>query len=145
MIMSGHNPIISILENLEGNGVKFELALDKIIKAVVKIINRTEELKEELISYDGIYQTHVIDIDFNYWLEVSDGSLHYEKGINPQALFAINFTKDLIIKILREEISGTDAFMKGKINVEGSLSQGLRYIKLFRIFEKYLRKKNGSK
>lgn len=143
--MSGHNPFISILENLDANGVKFEHVIDKIIKGVVKIMNSTEELKEELMGYDGIYQTYVFDVNFNYWLEVSDGRLLYEKGVNPQALFTITFTKDLIIKILREEISGTDAFMKGKINVEGSLSQGLRYIKLFRIFEKYLRKKNGSK
>ena len=143
--MSDHNPISSILENLESNGAKFEYTLDKIIKGVVKIMNDTEELKEELMGYDDIYQTYVIDVDFNYWLEVSKGKLRYEKGVNPNALFTFNFTKDLIIKILREEISGTDAFMKGKINVEGSLSQGLRYIKLFRIFEKYLRKRNGSK
>ncbi len=143
--MSNHNPIISILENLESNGVKFEYALDKIIKGVVKIMNNTEELKEELMGYDDIYQTYVVDADFNYWLEVSDGRLYYEKGVNPQALFKINLTKDLIIKIFREDVSGTDAFMKGKIKVEGSLSQGLRYIKLFRIFEKYLRKINGSK
>ena len=143
--MSDYNPIISILENLESNGVKFEYALDKIITGVVKIMNSTEELKEELMGYDDIYQTYVNDADFNYWLEVSNGRLSYKKGVNPQALFTINLTKDLIIKILRERISGTEAFMKGKIKVEGSLSQGLRYIKLFRIFEKYLRKRNGSK
>ncbi|MBY9009577.1 MAG: SCP2 sterol-binding domain-containing protein [Candidatus Lokiarchaeota archaeon] len=139
--MSDRNPITAILENLEKNGAKFEYVLDKIIKGVVKIMNDTEELKEELMGYDDIYQTYVIDADFNYWLEVSEGRLRYEKGVNSQALFTIIFTKDLIIKILREEISGTNAFMKGKIKVEGSLSQGLRYIKLFRIFEKYLRKK----
>ena len=143
--MSDHNPIISILENLESNGVKFEYALDKIITGVVKIMNSAEELKEELMGYDDIYQTYVTDADFSYWLEVSNGRLSYEKGVNPQALFTINLTKDLIIKILRKEISGTEVFMKGKIKVEGSLSQGLRYIKLFRIFEKYLRKRNGSK
>jgi len=143
--MSNHNPIISILENLESNGVKFEYGLDKIIKGVVKIMNSTEELKEELLGYDDIYQTYVTDADFNYWLEVSGGRLCYGKGVNPQALFTITLTKDLIVKILKEEISGTEVFMKGKIKVEGSLSQGLRYIKLFRIFEKYLRKRNGSK
>ena len=143
--MSDHNPFISILENLEQNGAKFEYTLDKIIKGVVKIMNNTEELKEELVGYDDIYQTYIVDVDFNYWLEVSEGRLRYEKGVNLNALFKINFTKDLIIKILKEEISGTEAFMKGKINVEGSLTQGLRYIKLFRIFQKYLRKRNGSK
>ena len=143
--MSDHNPFISILENLERNGAKFEYILDKIIKGVVKIMNDTEELTEELLGYDDIYQTYVVDSDFNYWLEVSNGRLRYEKGVNSQALFAINFTKELIIKILREEISGTEAFMKGKIKVEGSFTQGLRYIKLFRIFQKYLRRRNGLK
>ncbi|MBY8986845.1 MAG: SCP2 sterol-binding domain-containing protein, partial [Candidatus Lokiarchaeota archaeon] len=75
----------------------------------------------------------------------SDGKLQYEKGVNPKALFTINYNKDIIIQILKNEVSGTDAFMKGKINIEGSLSQGLRYIKLFRIFVKYLRRKNGIK
>jgi putative sterol carrier protein len=143
--MSDHNPFISILENLEQNGAKFEYMLDKIIKGVVKIMNDTEELKEELVGYDDIYQTYIVDADFNYWLEVSEGKLRYEKGVNLNALFKINFTKDLIIKILKKEISGTEAFMKGKIKVEGSLTQGLRYIKLFRIFQKYLRKRNGLK
>ena len=124
---------------------KFANILEKIIKAVVKIMNNTEELKEELIGFDDIYQTYVLDTDFNYWLEVSDGSLHYEKGVNQKALFSISFNKDILIQILKNKVSGTDAFMKGKINVEGSLSQGLRYIKLFRIFVKYLLKKNGIK
>jgi len=141
--MVGQNPINSILRNLDKQSPKFEYVLDKIIKALVNIINNTEELKEELIGFDDIYQTYVTDANFNYWLEVSDGKLSYGNDINPKALFKININKDIIIQILKNEISGTDAFMKGKINVEGSLSQGLRYIKLFRIFVKYLKKKNG--
>ena len=141
--MAGQNPINSILRNLDKDSPKFEYVLDKIIKAVVKIMNNTEELKEELLGFDDIYQTNVVDANFNYWLEVSDGKLTYEKGLNPKALFKINIDKDIIIQILRNKVSGTDAFMKGKINIEGSLSQGLRYIKLFRIFVKYLKKKNG--
>ena len=141
--MVGQNPINSILRNLDKQSPKFEYVLDKIIKALVNIINNTEELKEELIGFDDIYQTYVTDANFNYWLEVSDRKLSYGNNINPKALFKININKDIIIQILKNEISGTDAFMKGKINVEGSLSQGLRYIKLFRIFVKYLKKKNG--
>jgi len=141
--MTAQNPISSILRNLNKDSPKFEYVLDKIIKVVVKIMNNTEELKEELVGFDDIYQTSVVDANFDYWLEVSDGKLSYEKGINSKALFKINIDKDIIIQILKNKISGTDAFMKGKINVEGSLSQGLRYIKLFRIFIKYLRKKNG--
>jgi alkyl sulfatase BDS1-like metallo-beta-lactamase superfamily hydrolase len=141
--MNPRIPIKSILDNLDLDSPKFGYNLDKIIKTVVKIMNDAEELNEELIGFDDIYQTYVTDANFNYWLEVSDGKLLYEKGVNPKALFTINFNKDIIIQILKNEISGTDAFMKGKIRVEGSLSQGLRYIKLFRVFVKYLRKKNG--
>ncbi len=141
--MAGQNPINLILEELGKNGKKFEYILDKILKAGVSIMNNTEELKEELIGFDDIYQTCIIDVNLSYWLEVSHGKLHYEKGVNPQALFKMVFSKDLFIKILKDEIGGADAFMKGKIKVEGSLSQGLRYIKLFRTFFKYLIKKNG--
>ena len=141
--MAGQNPLNLILEDLSKNGKKFEYVLDKIIKAGVAIMNNTEELKEELIGFDDIYQTCIFDVNLSYWLEVSHGKLHYEKGVNPQALFKMVFSKDLFIKILKDEISGADAFMKGKIKVEGSLSQGLRYIKLFRTFFKYLIKKNG--
>ena len=141
--MVGQNPINSILRNLDKESPKFEYVLDKIIKALVNIMNNTEELKEELIGFDDIYQTYVTDANFNYWLEVSDGKLSYGNNINPKALFKININKDIIIQILRNEISGADAFMKGKINIEGSLSQGIRYIKLFRIFVRYLKKKNG--
>ena len=141
--MAGQNPINLILEELGKNGKKFEYILDKILKAGVSIMNNTEELKEELIGFDDIYQTCILDANLSYWLEVSHGKLHYEKGVNPQALFKMVFSKDLFIKILKDEIGGADAFMKGKIKVEGSLSQGLRYIKLFRTFFKYLSKKNG--
>jgi len=141
--MVGQNPINSILRNLDKESPKFEYILDKIIKALVNIMNNTEELKEELIGFDDIYQTYVTDANFNYWLEVSDGKLSYGNNINPKALFKININKDIIIQILKNEVSGADAFMKGKINVEGSLSQGIRYIKLFRIFVRYLKKKNG--
>ena len=140
--MAGQNPINLISEELSKNGKKFEYILDKIIKAGVAIMNNTEELKEELIGFDDIYQTCIFDAGLSYWLEVSHGKLHYEKGVNPQALFKMIFSKDLFIKILKDEIGGADAFMKGKIKVEGSLSQGLRYIKLFRTFFKYLIKKN---
>ena len=143
--MAGQNPLNLILEELSKNGKKFEYILDKIIKAGVSIMNNTEELKEELMGFDDIYQTCIFDANLSYWLEVSHGKLHYEKGVNPQALFKMVFSKDLFVKILKDEIGGADAFMKGKIKVEGSLSQGLRYIKLFRTFFKYLSKKNGFK
>ena len=40
-------------------------------------------------------------------------------------------------------MSGTDAYMKGKIKVDGNLTQGLRFIKLFRLLLKFIN--NGVK
>lgn len=142
--MGNHDPISSLLDILEKNEGQFVNVLDRIIKFGIKIFNSTEELQEELVGFDDIYQTHITDLDFNYWFKVTDRRIEYQKGVNPNALFKMNFSKDMIIKILKREISGTDAFMRGKINVEGNLTQGLRYIKLFRIFFKYIQKKNNS-
>jgi putative sterol carrier protein len=138
-----HNAIKLLLSGLEGNVKEFSKALDKIIKLGVKVINSTEELREELIGLDDIYQTKIKDVNIDYWLEVSNGILTYSEGINPNAKFKMSFTKNLIIKILKGDENGVDNFMKGKINVEGDLSQGLRYFKLFRLFFRYLSKTNN--
>ena len=116
--MINRKAISKLLKNLEGDKENFIKGLDMIIKAGIKIVNSTDELQEELVGFDDIYQTSVIDLGFNYWLQVYDGKLSYKKGINPNASFKMNYTKELIIKILKGETSGTDAFMKGKITVE---------------------------
>ncbi len=142
--MANHDPINSLLDILEKDASQFVRVLDRIIKIGVKIFNSTEELQEELLGFDDIYQTYITDMDFNYWLKVTNGKIEYKRGVNPDAPFKMNYTKDMIIKILKREISGTDAFMRGEINVEGSLTQGLRYIKLFRTFFKYVQNRNNS-
>jgi len=142
--MINRNAINILLDDLEKDEKRFLAGLDKIIKAGTTIINTTEELREELIGFDDIYQTYISDLDFNYWFQVSEGKVLYQKGVNPEASFKMKLTKELIIKILKGEISGRDAFMRGKLKVEGDISQGLRYVKLFRIFTKYLDKKNGN-
>jgi len=142
--MVDKGPINSLLDALEKDKRQFIKILDKIIRAGIKIFNSTEELQEELVGFDDIYQTHIKDINFSYWFEVANGKIEYQKGLNPDALFKMNYTSDMVIKILKGEISGTDAFMRGKLNVEGELTQGLRYVKLFRTFFKYIQKKNHS-
>ena len=143
--MINTDAINSLLKGLEGNDKEFLRMLDKVIKLGIEVINSTEELKEELLGLDDIYQTYIKDINFSYWFEVSNGVLTYSEGINPKAKFKMTFTKKLIINILKGQESGVDEFMKGKINVEGDLSQGLRYIKLFRLLITYLSKSINKK
>lgn len=134
---------ISVIHDLENNTEEFITALDRIIRLGVSIIKSTEELNEEIIDYDDIYQILITDINFNFWFKVSNGTIMYKKGINRGASFRVRYRKDIFIKILKREMYGTDAYMKGKIKVDGDLTQGLRFIKLFRIFIKYIN--NGIK
>jgi hypothetical protein len=125
---------------LENNDEEFIAAVDRMIKFTVAIIKGTEELREEIKDYDDIYQVLITDIDFNFWFKVSGGSILYKKGINRAASVRIRYQKDTFVKVLKRELEGTDAFMKGKIKVDGSLTQGLRFTKLFRLFIRYVNK-----
>lgn len=128
----------SVIHELENKEEEFIAILDKIIKMGVNILQNTEELREEIMDYDYIYQILVSDINFKFWLKVSRGSIMYRRGINPNATFRVNYTKDIIIKILKREMYGSEAYMKGIIKVDGDLTQGLRYIKVFRLLLKYI-------
>jgi len=128
----------SVIHDLENNDEEFITVLDRIISFAVSIVKNTEELRDEIIDYDAIYQILITDINFNFWLKISNGSIMYKKGINRSATFKVRYTKDLFINILKRDMAGTDAYMKGKIKVDGNLSDGLRFIKIFRLFIQYV-------
>jgi len=142
--MLNKNTLNSIFKGLLDDNEKFITIIDRIINAGVNLINNTDELREELMGFDGIYQTNIEDADFNYWFQISENRLQYEKGEHPEAPFRCYFTKELFIKILMRELSGTEEFLKGKLRVDGDLSQGLKYVKFHRVFFKYLQLKNGN-
>ncbi|MFX0163691.1 MAG: SCP2 sterol-binding domain-containing protein [Candidatus Hodarchaeota archaeon] len=133
----------SVVLNLENNTEEFITTLERIIRLGVSIIKNTDELREEIIDYDDIYQISIMDINYHFWFKVSNGTILYKKGINRGATFRVKYKKDIFIKILKREMQGTDAYMKGKIQADGDLTQGLRFIKLFRMFVKYIN--NGIK
>ena len=133
----------SVILDLESNNEEFITALNRFIMLAVSIIKNTDDIREEIIDYDDIYQILITDINFNFWIRVSNGTIIYKKGINREASFRVKYKKDIFIKILKREMSGTDAFMKGKIKVDGNLTQGLRFIKLFRLLLKFIN--NGVK
>lgn len=133
----------SVIHDLETHDGEFIAVLDRIIKFIVNKFKNIEELREEILEYDDTYQIIITDMNFNFWLKLSNGSIIYKKGVNRSASFRVIYTKDIMVKILKREMYGTDAFMKGIIKVDGELSQGLRFIKLFRLFIKYLN--NGFK
>lgn len=128
----------SVIHELENKEEQFIAILNKIIKMGVNLLQNTEELREEIMDYDYNCQILITDINFNFWLKISNGSIIYKRGINPNATFTVTYTKDILIKILKREIYGSEAYMKGLIKVDGDLTQGLRYTKVFRLLLKYL-------
>ncbi len=72
----------SVIHDLENNTEEFITTLDRIIKLGVSIIKTTEELREEIIDYDDIYQISITDINYHFWFKVSNGTIRYKKGIN---------------------------------------------------------------
>ncbi len=128
----------TVIHYLENHDSEFIAVLDRIIRFIVNKFKSIEDLRDEILEYNDTYQIAVSDINFNFWLKISNGSTIYKRGINRNASFRIIFTKEILVKILKREMYGTDAFMKGIIKVDGDLSQGLRFIKLFRLFMKYL-------
>ncbi|MFX0036704.1 MAG: SCP2 sterol-binding domain-containing protein [Candidatus Hermodarchaeota archaeon] len=128
----------TVINQLEHQDEEFITLLDKIINFVVFKFKTTEELREEIADYDDIYQIIIKGVNFNFWLKLSNGSIVYKEGINRSASFRVTYPKEILIKILKREMYGTDAYMKGIIKVDGDLSQGLRFMKLFRMFLRYL-------
>ena len=130
----------SVIHELEKNEEEFITVLDRVISFAVNIVKNTEELREEIVDFDDTYQISLVDINFHFWLKISNGSIIYKKGINRSATFKVRYTKNIFIKILKREMAGSDAYMKGKIKIDGNLSEGLRFIKIFRLFIKYVEK-----
>jgi len=139
------NKFDSFIKELTKSERNVTEVLDNIFKFAVNLVNNTEELREELIDQDIIIQINITDIDFIFWFKIFNGKVTYKKGFNDKATLKIEPTKDMMIKMIRGEISGLDAFMRGKLKASGSLSHGFTYIKTFRLIGKYLDQASNKK
>ena len=143
--MISPDSIEELLNGIQKDKSKFKGVLDKLLKFAVSTFNSVEELTEELNDLNDIYQTYIDDIDMQYWIKISDGKMEYSQGIREDASVRSWFTSDLIFDILKGKILGSEAYMKGEIKAHGGLTHGLRYIKLYRLFFKYIQAKYDIK
>ena len=132
----------TVLDKLEGNNEEFRFFLHHIIKSAVRMVNRTEELQEEIEGFERITQINISDVDIHFWFEYNNSRVIYKKGFNKNASLEITVTKDLIIRIIKQEIRGGDAYMKGKIKVRGDFSHAIRAKYILRSVLKYLNQLN---
>ena len=66
----------SVINKLETQDEEFIITLDKIIKLGVEVVKNTEEIHEEIIDYNDIYQIFITDLNFNFWLKLSNGMIN---------------------------------------------------------------------
>jgi hypothetical protein len=130
--------IDTIIDKLGDSDQDVVRILDNFINFGIKLIQTTDELLEEIIDFDAIYQFYITDLRFNFWIGVSKGKITYKKGLNNDRSIQIYFTRDLIIKIFRGEISGTEAYMKGLMKVKGNLSHAFKVKNFLRLLVDYM-------
>jgi len=138
------NSINLIINKLTDNSQEVVEILDKFINFGIRLIQDTEELQEEIHEFEELFQFHITDLNFIFWINVSKGKITYEKGFSANASIRISITKDLLLKIFKSEISGTEAYMKGLMNVHGSLSHAFKVKNFLRLLMDYLKIKSKS-
>ena len=127
--------ILNYLENKDENAKVF---LEKFFRFRIKFIQRNEEILEELQEFENCYQFYLTDINFNFWIKISKGSITYHNGINRNPITTFELTKDLIIKLLKQEILYSEAYMKGLLKIRGSLSHAIKIRNFSKIIFKYI-------
>ena len=130
----------AIINELETKNIEDIPLLGKFIQFGINLVQSTEELKEELLDYDNIYQVHVNDIDLDFWFKIYKGSFTYRKGINDNSTLKIIFTRQLMLKIIKGEITFTEAYLKGLIEIHGNLSQAVKIRNTINFYFRYLKK-----
>ena len=129
----------SILVSLEQiTKEQFIPLFEIILKAALNIIQNTEELREEIMDYEDIYQIHIDDLDFDFWVRISKGEAVYQSGINPESSLRINTSKEILIKILKQEVSGADVYMKGVMKAHGTLKHAIKFRNLVKLCFDYI-------
>ena len=69
----------NLLCELEEDKETFKLTLDKVLRFAIATYNSVEELKEELVDIDDIYQAYIEEIDMQYWIKISEGKMEYQQ------------------------------------------------------------------
>ena len=130
----------SILDELEAEDTEIITIFTRFLEFSINFIQNTQELREEILDFDNIYQFYVNDINFELWMKISKGTIIYKKGINDNADLRISFTKKLLLRLIKQDITITEAYMKGLLKMQGNISQVVKFRNLIRFYRKYVKK-----
>ncbi len=129
------NKILYNLESADADSVEL---FEKIIKYGIRFAQNTNELKEELLDFNDTYQFCLIGINYNFWVKISKGSIIYKNGINDEAVAKFILSKNIMLKIIKRELSISEAYMRGHLKIRGNLSSAIKFRNFVMFLFKYL-------
>lgn len=130
----------SIIDELETIDTEKITTFNRFLEFGFNLVQTTQELREEILDFDNIYQFYVNDINYEFWIKISKGSIIYKEGVNENSDLRIFLTKNLIIRLTKQEITIIDAYMKGLLNMQGDISQAVKFRNLIKFYREYVKK-----
>ncbi|MHA1256502.1 MAG: hypothetical protein ACTSPS_12975, partial [Promethearchaeota archaeon] len=67
--MSYSKTFNSIIDELETEDTEIITTFTRFLKFSINFIQSTQELREEILDFDNIYQFYVNDINFELWIK----------------------------------------------------------------------------
>ncbi len=136
--------LYSMLHTLELVDDAFKTNIDKLINIGIKIANKSKDFQDELRLFgDILFHLYLKDIDFNIWINNTDGSLAYNTSFyepESEKTRTIHFilTKNILKKIFTKDLDAAEAYMKGLIEFEGRYSDAMIAKNLLKTYFYYL-------
>lgn len=127
-----------ILDLLDGDVDQFISILEKLIKISLRISDRTEEIQEEIQDQNKSIQVNVEDINYNFWFRNEYGKITSSPGIIKDPTARIILPKNILIQIVKQEITGSEAFMQGMIKIQGNIGKVMNFRNSLQTLLQYL-------
>jgi putative sterol carrier protein len=68
-----------------------------------------------------------------YFLRIDEGICTFHEGDTPSPRITVSSPSEVWLAIVRKQISGSEAFLQGKLRVEGDFSLGLCLFQIFQL------------
>ncbi|MHA2288787.1 MAG: alkyl sulfatase C-terminal domain-containing protein [Promethearchaeota archaeon] len=118
----------SLIDELKGKisaGAAASVADDvlKSFELIKQISEEVDYLKGDVDESDYTCQIVFSDLNENYWIKVSKGSVEYDKGKLDDPTFTITASKEVGLGLFYGELDANIVSPRGKLGVAGNYTQ----------------------
>ncbi len=110
--------------------------LERDFKNYLNLNKEYSETDPDFIDFikdiQKVFQVKLSDVDFNFWVAISNGKIEYDFKIHPDPDVVILMTERVFTDFILEKIDSAIAYMAGRINIIGSVSDALLLGKLLK-------------